>query len=698
MQMDRVLAVGGDEGINRKSGPAKANRFEPVVRCIGPFFLPAGKTRTHNIRLPQYVGSVRVMVVAGLNGAYGSQEKSVPVRKPLMLLATLPRVLGPGESLKMPVNIFAMEQQVKDVTVTVETNDLIQVGGENEKQLKFTQPGDEMVTYEMKMKEKVGVGKVHIEARSGKEHASVDVEVEVRNPNPYITDIFEGVADPGSQWSTSFKPVGMPGTNSVMLEVSALPSLNLDKRLVYLMRYPYGCIEQTVSAVFPQLFLGRLIDLDIVKTSQVETNIRNAIQRIRTFQTSEGGLSYWPGETSPNEWGTSYAGHFMLEAQSAGFSLPVNFIAEWKRYQRNRALTWQRKGFQSDLDQAYRLYTLALARAPELGAMNRLKESGELSLQARWRLAAAYALVGQKEAALEMVNNMAVAVKAYRSLGGTFGSQERDEAMILETLTLLDIRTTGMQVVQNLARVLGSEGWMSTQATAFSLMAVAKFCGTLPRGTGMNFTYSSGTSTGVEYNTTARYAQIPFRLKDIQGGSVKLINRGKQLLFARLIVHGQPATGDATSASNNLGIDIRYYTKEGTILDPSAVEQGTDFIAEYTITNPGKLGHYEQMALSTIYHSGWEIHNARMDNTEGVAESSPMRYQNILDDRVYTFFDLAPSRKNVYRIRLNASYLGKFYLPSVTCEAMYNAAISARHPGQWVNVVPARKGGKVASR
>jgi uncharacterized protein YfaS (alpha-2-macroglobulin family) len=43
------------------------------------------------------------MVVAGYEGAYGNTEKAVPVRKPLMVLATLPRVLGPDEKVKLPI-------------------------------------------------------------------------------------------------------------------------------------------------------------------------------------------------------------------------------------------------------------------------------------------------------------------------------------------------------------------------------------------------------------------------------------------------------------------------------------------------------------------------------------------------------------------------------------------------------------------
>src|SRR5690606_36915889 len=101
----------------------KANRFEPMVRYLGPFELPAGKSKTHAISIPNYVGSGRVMVVARDQQAYGTAQKTVTVKKPLMILATLPRVLAPEEEFSLPVDVFAMEKHVKNVQVKLSSND-----------------------------------------------------------------------------------------------------------------------------------------------------------------------------------------------------------------------------------------------------------------------------------------------------------------------------------------------------------------------------------------------------------------------------------------------------------------------------------------------------------------------------------------------------------------------------------------------
>ena len=191
-------------------------------------------------------------------------------------------------------------------------------------------------------------------------------------------------------------------------------------------------------------------------------------------------MSYWPGEGEPDEWGTNYAGHFMLAAQAKGYTLPLGFIEQWKNYQKQKAVAWApdtRSFYGADLVQAYRLYLLAMARAPELGAMNRLREFKYLSVEARWPLAAAYKLAGQPEIGLQMIAGLPLTIKPYNSMYGTYGSDLRDEAMILETLTLLGQSQKAAVLLRTVAARLSQDDWYSTQTTAYSLIAIAEYCG-----------------------------------------------------------------------------------------------------------------------------------------------------------------------------------------------------------------------------
>jgi len=689
-EFNKILSIGGDEGINRKSGANKAKRFKPTVKFIGPFHLTEGKTNTHQININDYVGSVRVMVVAGYEGAYGFAEKAVPVKKPLMVLATLPRVLRPGEEVKLPVTVFAMDATIKQVNVQVTGNELVEFVGSNIKVIKFTNIGDEIVNFDLHVKKGMGIAKVKIVAGSGSERAVTEVELQVENPNPYENNIYQSTLETNKEWNISYELPGIAGTNTASLEVSTLPPINLEKRLKYLIQYPYGCVEQTTSAVFPQLGLNRLMELSDNSKNEIEKNIKDGIYRIKSFQNTDGGLGYWQGEQSNDEWGTNYAGHFMIEAQNAGYTLPINFLPAWKKFQQNKANNWvPNNKHLGESTQAYRLYTLALAKAPEMGAMNRLKEEPNLTSATRWRLAAAYVLAGNKNVALEIIKNEKITVANVHTfeMEYSYGSPERDEAMMLETLTLLDEKEKAFPLLQKVCMNLSSERWLSTQATAYSLLAIANLTGKYGEGKSLEFEYTLNGKT-VSYKTKSAYAQIKLPITNDEGGKLNLKSKSSQLIFTTIITRGQPEIGKQTAMENGLKMDIVYKTMQDQVFDPSKIAQGTDFKVEVTITNPGLMGNYNYLALSQMLPSGWEIHNNRMDNNPTNTKYGVPRYQDIKDDRVYTHFDLAARQKVTYVLLLNASYLGKFYLPGFNCEAMYFGKVQARNAGKWVEVVP----------
>jgi uncharacterized protein YfaS (alpha-2-macroglobulin family) len=685
-KLERVLSIGGDDALGPREGQ-KANRFKPVVKFIGPFYLKSG-TKTHTITMPNYVGSVRVMVVAADNGTYGNTEKTVPVKKPLMVLGTMPRVLGPGESVKLPITVFAMEKSIRKATIKIETNSLLSINGAKSQSVTFRKPGDKVVTFDLTVPENIGIATVKITAISGKERATQEIELDIRNPNPYVTDVFASVIEKGKSWTQGTDATGMEGTNTGILEVSNIPPINLGERLAYLIRYPHGCIEQTTSSGFPQLYVNALMDLDDKTKAKVDKNVQATLDRLKQFQTANGGFGYWPGDNEASHWGTTYAGHFLVEAKKRGFSLPPSMLDKWKKYQRKTAKTWTGSAdyYNTDLQQAYRLYTLAVADAPEWGAMNRLKERPNLSDAARWRLAAAYAAAGKKSVAKSLTKSLSTNIKTYRELGYTYGSDLRDRAMILETLTLMGERTKAANVLKKVAASLSQQRWFSTQTTAYSLLAIGKFVGADDLDNKFTFSYSIG---GKSANAGSTNPVVQKNFNPERTAKVSIKNTSGRILFARVILEGQPTTGDQTNSANNLALTVNYKTLDGKPIDVTNITQGSDFMAEVTVTNPGEMGNYSEMALTQIFPSGWEIHNTRMDNVATYSNTNVPEYQDIRDDRVYSYFDINNGKTQTYRIQLNAAYQGRFYLPTIYCEAMYDNNINAREAGKWVNVVSA---------
>jgi hypothetical protein len=549
--------------------------------------------------------------------------------------------------------------------------------------------GDLTLDFDLSVRAQTGVAKVEVIASSGNFRSSDVIEIEIRNPNTPVTRVQDTFLDAGKSWNTEVVPFGIQGTNTAVLEVSTIPPINLDSRLRYLIQYPYGCIEQTTSSVFPQLYVGKVKTLTENERAAIQRNITAGIERLRSFIQRDGGFSYWPGMEDSDSWGTSYAGHFLVEAEAQGYFVPSDILKKWKAFQKKRAGEWRRedKYYSSDLMQAYRLYTLALAGAPDLGAMNRLREMGGLQITAAWMLAAGYAKAGQQEAARTLIAKLPTVVNEYRELGYCYGSSLRDKALILETLVLLNERTKAFELLKEISERLSNYGyWMSTQEVAFSLKAVAAFA-VNDKKTPIKFDYVLNGKT-VNANTDLAVMQIPIPIKATEKQSVRVANTGSASLFTRVIMEGTPARGQEEDEAKNLSVSVRYTDTNGNAIDVSRLEQGTEFVAEVTVTHPGIRSTYENLALAQVFPSGWEINNLRL--AEGASEfvaSDAYTYQDIRDDRVYTYLDLYRAGKRTYRVLLTAAYAGTFYLPAVSCEAMYDNSIYARKKGQVVEVV-----------
>jgi hypothetical protein len=585
-----------------------------------------------------------------------------------------------------------MENNIKNVSISLQSNPFLEVVSGGTQSISFTQPGEQMVYYDVRVKPNVGVGKVKLLASSGGEKADYEVELDIRNPNPPVTSISEMTLAPGQQWKTTASAIGVAATSTATIEISSIPSMNLQKRLDYLIEYPHGCIEQTTSAVFPQLVLNQLTDLDDYKKAQVDKNVKAGIAKLQNFQRPDGGFSYWPGGNESDEWGSNYAGHFIVEAQANGYLVSDYMLQAWKNYQRGKANSWVASTtnfYGGDLMQSYRLYTLALAKAPELGAMNRLKEFKYLSPEAKWRLAAAYQLAGQSNTALDLVSGLPTSFDVRLNPGYTYGSNVRDEAMVLETLTLMGKKAKAEELVRSIAAKLSQDYWYSTQTTAYSLIAIAKFCGKNPSGAKIIAAANiDGKQTDI--NAAGYLRQLPIVFKDQNASNVVISNKGGNTLYVRMITKGQPLAGDSLKVNNNpavLVMSVSYVSQDGKAIDINKLTQGSDFVAKVVLKNPGGRGYYTQMALSQIFPSGWEILNARMLGGEGAFKSSYSTYQDIRDDRVYTYFNISPNETLTYYVQLNASYLGRYFLPGTFCEAMYDNTISAAVNGKWVEVV-----------
>ena len=684
-----LFSTGGDATL--KPADAKANRFKPVVKFIGPFYLGKGKSQTHTLKLPMYVGSVRTMVVAGQDGAYGNAEKTAFVRTPLMMLSTLPRVLSIQEEITVPVNIFAMENQVKNVTVSLQASGGgVQIVGANQQSLKFTQPGDQLVFFTLKTGSKTGKATIHLTANGSGQQTKETIEIDVRNPNPVVTLRNSQWIEAGQSKELSYNLSSSSTNNQIKLEVSRIPSVDISRRFDFLYNYQHHCTEQLTSKALPLLFVAQFKTIDKTEAEKIKTNVQEAIRQIYGRQLPNGGFVYWPGNAVADEWISSYAGMFLTLAQEKGYAVHANVLNKWKRFQRAAAQNWRMpqeasgwQQWQSELQQAFRLYTLALAGVPEYGAMNRMKEQTGLSIQAKWRLAAAYALTGKMKPAEELVYNVETTVNPYSSMNQIYGSSDRDEAMILETLILMNRERDALQQAKVVSKNLSQEDWFSTQSTAFALMAMGRLAEKLSGTLDFVWSWNDKQQPAVKSAKAVFEKEIATTPKS---GTVSVKNQGKGALSVDLITRTQLLNDTLPAISDNLRMDIRYANLNGTPLSVNDIIQGTDFMAITSISNISGTSDYTNLALTHIIPSGWEIYNERMvaPETENAAADgsgqsvSKYSYQDIRDDRVLTYFNLRRGETKVFTVRLQATYAGNFILPAVQCEAMYDVNVQAR--------------------
>ena len=685
-----LFSVGGDATL--KPADAKANRFKPVVKFIGPFYLEKGRQQTHTLKLPMYVGSVRAMVVAGQDGAYGNAEKTAFVRTPLMLLSTLPRVLSIQEEITVPVNVFAMEKQVKNVTVSLQASGGgVQIEGSHQQSLTFNRPGDQLVFFTLKTGNKTGKATIKLTASGGGQQTKETIEIEVRNPNPIVTLRSSEWIETGQNKELSYQLESLSANNQIKLEVSRIPSVDISRRFDFLYNYQHHCTEQLTSKALPLLFIAQFKTIDTREAEKIKANVQEAIRQIYARQLPNGGFVYWPGNAVADEWISSYTGMFLTLAQEKGYAVHANVLNKWKRFQRAAAQNWRMpqeannwQQWQSELQQAFRLYTLALAGAPEYGAMNRMKEQPGLSIQAKWRLAAAYALTGKMKPAEELVYNAETTVIPYSSMNQIYGSSDRDEAMILETLLLMNRERDALQQAKVVSKNLSQENWFSTQSTAFALMAMGRLAEKLSGSLDFTWTWNGKQQPAVKSAKAVFEKEISTSPKS---GTVAVKNQGKGALSVDLITRTQLLNDTLPAISDNLRMDIRYASMDGKPMSVNDIRQGTDFTAIVSISNTSGTTDYTNLALTHIIPSGWEVYNERMTVPEAEPQettdssgnvSGQYTYQDIRDDRVLTYFNLRRGETKIFTIRLQATYAGNFILPAVQCEAMYDVNVQAR--------------------
>ena len=695
----KTFAIGGGLTEEEPVPDRKRRRFPAVSMFAGPLTTDASGRARVQFTMPNYVGAVRTMVVGARGKRFGHVEKTTEVKDDLMVMSSLPRVIGPGDRFQVPVTAFALVDSLDDVEIAIEVQGPLAIVGQPRRGVRFAARGEHEVFFELQAHEAVGPATIVVEAQAGEAHAFQQTHLEVRPSSPPLYESDERSVSPGESVSFAVPNKGLPGTNQARISVRRRPNLNFDNQMLRLVRYPYGCVEQTVSAVFPQLYLKNLLDLEPEKrqivAADIDERINAAIRRLRRFRLPDGSFSLWPGQSHTSVWGSIYAGHFLIEARRLGYHVPSDMYQDWLRYQQTQA-TLTRDHLTV---RVYRVYLLALAGDPALGAMNLLKENalGSMKNLDKWLLATAYLHAGIERTADEIARTTGLTVEEYREFANTYGSGLRDKALILDNLVAFQRQDAADSLAKEVAHSI-NEGWHSTQTTSVALLALGKYVLALQQGNG-----PPAPLTGHIRLPSDR--SVPFSIDGLGyqreitsgfGGAVEVhldAANTVERAFVTLDWEGVPLRDVGQDEEAHIGLGVEWLDEDGVRIEPGTIAQGTTFWGHIRVENDVARG-LEEVALTQLLPAGWEIENTRLSSEAQPDWMKKWRlnaeeYLDIRDDRIDWFFDLPRRGRPLdFAVKLNAVTQGTFTLPPTQVEAMYNRDFRARKAGGTVVVGP----------
>lgn len=664
-----ILSVGGDMALRKASGMEK--RFNPVVKFLGPFTISGG-SKVHKIKLPMYVGSVRVMVVASNGvGGYGSADKTVTVASPLMLLPSLPRTLSCGDKVSLPVNVFVSDAAAKNVTVSVKADGPVKVTGTSTKNVAFPGKGEKLVNFDLLCdKSKEGKAKIFISASSGLRTFRDTVFIDVKNPNPVITECVSKTISGGKAAVLSVKA----GKGSdCTLEVATMPSINFSGVLGFVKNYSHLCTEQLSSRAMFLLYCRNFLSAE--EQLQAEQALPDILRCLMTRQLASGGFAYWDDMEVAHPWVSTMAGLVMCEAYRQGFFIDESSLSRWKENQKKEARNYRHSTVNSeDLVQAYRLYSLAIAGETPTAAMNKLRESKSVSRSALFCLSAAYSVAGQKDVAIRLIER-AENTQCTPGDYSTFYSPLRDTALELLSFSLAGEKSRAMEIAIRVAKEFNPQTYV-TQEVAFVSAAVSAMSEIADRSSCDVKVTEKGKTPIVFKGLTGN------KVLAVNGGSqsVTVENGGKKDIFVSLSTIRRPAVGEIIPAcSSGVTLSVKYFDVTGKEISVNSLKQGEEFRACITVKK--SAGDSESMALTFAIPSGWEIWNDRL-----MGKGSDERY-DVYDDRICWYFPAKIWENREFSVRLRAAWCGKYVFPATVCEDMYDTKCKAVVPNAFVEIV-----------
>lgn len=676
---------GGDEESRKRLNPITVKRFKLLSFWSGIKKADGDGIVKIPISIPQFNGSVRLMAAAYSNSSFGSAEKTMFVADDIIIEPQIPRTLSQNDKLISPVTLINTTDKEKEVNLSLKLSGPLKSTSQNEKTVKIKPKSSETIVFNIEASSQVGEGKILFTV-TGQANAKEQIDIAIRPISPLIVETGVGTIKANEDLKISIPSNFLSNTQNTTLTVSKFPAIKFAKHLKYLIGYPHGCLEQTVSKLFPQLYfedLAKLVAPEFYKTTNPAYYVKEGIKKIESMQLYDGSIAYWQGGNYSNWWGSIYAAHFLLEAKKAKYNVSENTLDRLLDYIGKKAkepstynyVTYSSSGSRTiiniaDKEILYSLYVLAIAKKVDLSTMNYYKARlSLLSEDSKYFLAGAYAFAGRWNSYYEIIPKTYEPVYPERLTGGSFDSEIRSNALMLNVL--LDLEPANKQIpliIKYLTKNL--EKVYSTQDQSFTFLALGKSAKNVSGNSLKAEFFVDGKSVGKYDGKDLTIQDKRLNAKDIV---VKANGSGQVYYFWNS--EGIKINEKVKEEDSNLRVRREYYNyKTKALITDNKFKQGDLVICKISIY--GMERNAENIVITDMIPAGFEIENPRLNSKADVdwSTNSPLNinYMDIRDDRLLLFTNVIQSKKNEFYYLLRAVNQGAFQLPVIGAEAMYD--------------------------
>ncbi len=699
----RLSSTGGDGSelaMDKRTNPMPAKRIKVVSFWGGIKKANGSGLAEFEFDVPQFSGELRLMAVSYKGQSFGAADNTMTVTDPIVISTALPRFLSPGDTVSVPVTLTNTTSKAANVTASIGVEGPMKVYGVNNQTVSLAANAEGRAIFKVVADPTVNVGKIMITVNGMGEKFTDATEISVRPPSTLQKSTGSGSIAGGSTQKINIGLSDfMPGSTNYSLMVSRSPALELGEQLRYLVQYPYGCTEQTVSAAFPQIYYSDLSDLmtqtnkDASKNN-ANTNILEAIRKIKMRQLYNGAVTLWDGEGKEDWWTTIYSAHFLLEAKKAGFDVDNSLLNTMLNYINNKLKNKETITYYYNRDQnkkiapkevAYGLYVLALAGRTNVPAMNYYKANPAiLALDSRYLLAAAYATAGDKKSFAAILPGSFSGELSVPQTGGSYYSDVRDEAIALNAL--IDVDPGNAQIgtmVKHVADKLKTRKYLSTQERSFAFLALGKHARTANNSTAIAEIKVNG-----KVIAKVDGGQWTGDMKALGSNNIEIATKGNGRLYYFWQAEGISASGAYKEEDSYLKVRKHFYDRNGKPITSNTFKQNDLIIIGITLERSFNTS-IENVVITDLLPAGFEIENPRTKEIPGmdwIKDAVTPTALDVRDDRIHFFVD-ANSNKQTYYYAVRAVSPGNYKMGPVSADAMYNGEYHSYNGAGVVRVV-----------